>query len=140
MREIQVFIDENLPSQIAKGLHILQAPLNAREKLTIQVNSIKEEFGEGAPDEMWIPQIGKKNGFVITQDYRIQTLRHQRELYRQHGVGVFFFGAPSNQGFLYWQMVKQIIDRWENIKAIIKKQKPPFAYRCSARTDFEKIE
>jgi hypothetical protein len=139
MKEFHVYIDENLPPQIARGLHILQEPLNEKEKMTVHVHSIKESFGQGAADETWIPQIGKVNGIVITQDYRIQTIRHQRELYKQHGVGVFFFSPPSKHGFLYWEMVKQIIERWENMKTIFRKHKTPFAYRCSARTPFEKI-
>jgi hypothetical protein len=140
MKVFPVYIDENLPVQIAKGLHTLQQPQNAKEKVTVDVYSIKEVFGEGVADEIWIPEIGKVNGVVITQDYRIQTLRHQRELYKQHGVGVFFFSPPSNKGFLYWEMVRQIIDRWEEIKTIIRKNKTPFAFRCSSRSKFDKLD
>lgn len=140
MRECKVFIDENLPPQIARGLNKLQQPQNARDGMSIEVYSIKDFFGEGAKDEDWIPLVGKANGVVITQDYRIQGLKHQRELYKEHGVGIFFFSPPSNAGFPYWEMVKQTINRWERIKSIIRKNKPPFAFRCSARKDFENID
>lgn len=139
MKEFNVFIDENFPEQIAKGLHLLQGPLNKKDHVNIQVHSIKERFGQGADDEFWIPEIGKMNGIVITQDYRIQTLRHQRDLYRQHGVGAFFFSPPSKKGFLYWEMVKQIIDKWDAMKNIFCKEKPPFGYRCSAKSKFENL-
>jgi len=139
MREYKIFIDENLPPQIARGLNILQQPQNAKDEMKIEVISIKDHFGEGAKDEEWIPEIGKKHGIVITQDYRIQSLRHQRELYKQHGVGILFFSPPSKAGFAYWEMVKQVVNRWEEIKTIVRKNKPPFAYRCSARADFENI-
>jgi PIN like domain len=139
MRDYKIFIDENLPSQLAHGLNILQQPQNAKDGIMIEVISIKDHFGEGAKDEEWIPKVGKLKGIVITQDYRIQSLKHQRELYRQYGVGILFFSPPSKLGFAYWEMVKQVIKRWEEIKAIVKKNKPPFAYRCSARAEFENL-
>lgn len=140
MRQYKIFIDENLPPQIARGLNILQQPQNAKDGISLEVLSIKDHFGEGAKDEEWIPMVGKMNAIVITQDYRIQSIKHQRELYKQHGVGILFFSPPSKTGFAYWEMVKQVINRWEKIKAIIKKEKPPFAFRCSARTEFENID
>jgi hypothetical protein len=140
MKEYKVFIDENLPPQIAHGLGVLQQPQNDRDNMAIEVISIKEKFGQGADDEFWIPEIGKVHGIVITQDLRIQSLRHQRELYMQQGVGIIFFSPPSKHGFAYWEMVKQIINRWDDIKSLIKKQKAPFAYRCTSRSSkFENI-
>jgi hypothetical protein len=108
--------------------------------MKIEVLSIKDYFGEGTEDEVWIPEVGKMKGIVITQDYRIQSLKHQRELYKQYGVGIIFFSPPSKTGFAYWEMVKQIVKRWEDIKTILRKNKPPFAFRCSARADFENID
>jgi hypothetical protein len=140
MREYKVFIDENLPPQIARGLNLLQKPQNGKDGMNIEVISIKDHFHEGVQDEEWIPVVGGLKGIVITQDYRIQSLKHQRELYKQHGVGILFFSPPSKTGFGYWEMVKQVVNRWEKIKSIIKKDKPPFAYRCSARADFENID
>jgi len=139
MREFKIFIDENLPAQIARGLHIIQQPQNAKDGIKFDVISIKDHFGEGTADEEWIPEVGKLKGIVITQDYRIQSLKHQRELYKQNGVGILFFSPPSSKGFAYWEMVKQIMNRWEDIKSIVKKHKTPFAFRCSSRTKFENI-
>jgi hypothetical protein len=140
MREYTLFIDENLPAQIARGLHVLVQPQNSKEGIALSIKSIKEEFGEGAKDEDWIPQVGKIKGIVVTQDYRIQSLRHQRELYKNHGVGILFFSPPSKGGFGYWEMVKQLVNRWEEMVKIIKKNKTPFAFRCSARSQFESLD
>jgi hypothetical protein len=140
MRKYKVYIDENLPPQLAKGLHELQSPQNKRDNIEIQVLSIKDTFGQGEQDEDWIPKVGAENGIVITQDYRIQSQRHQKELYIEYGVGILFFNTPSKSGFQYWDLVKLVINRWEEIKQIIKKDDPPFAYRCTSRKSFEKIE
>jgi len=137
MRKIKVYIDENLPRQLAEGLNKLQDPQNHRENWEIEVLSIKDVFGQGKQDEDWIPVVGKENGIVITQDFRIQTQKHQKELYIQNGVGILFFNPPSKTGFTYWEMVKQLVNRWDEIKKIIKKNKAPFAYRCSSRSNFE---
>ena len=140
MKEFYVYIDENLPPQIARALQLLQQPMNGKENVTISIYSIKDVFGQGITDEEWIPRIGEMKGVVLTQDLRILSIRHQRELFKEHGVGIFFFSPPSKSGFGYWELVKQIIERWEKIKSIIRKERTPFAYRCSSRTDFQKID
>jgi hypothetical protein len=121
MRKIKIYLDENLPKQLAEGLNKLQQPQNTRESWEIEVLSIKDVFGQGEQDEEWIPKVGKENGIVITQDFRIQTQKHQKELYIQNGVGILFFNPPSKTGFTYWEMVKQLIERWEDVKKIIKR-------------------
>jgi hypothetical protein len=129
-----------MPSQLAHGLHTLQQPQNSKDGLEIEVLSIKDVFGQGALDEDWIPKVGAENGIVITQDFRIQSQRHQRELYIENGVGILFLNPPSKSGFSYWDMVKKLIDEWEDIKRIVKKNKTPFAFRATSRKDFEKMD
>lgn len=140
MRKYKVYIDENMPPQLAKGLNELQKPQNSKDGIEIEVLSIKDVFGTGALDEDWIPKLGEEKGIVITQDFNIQNTKHQRELYQKAGVGIFFFRTPSKTGFLYWDFVKKMIGEWEAIKKIIKKEKVPFAYRGSSNKPFEKME
>jgi hypothetical protein len=135
----KIYIDENLPSQLAHGLHILQEPQNKKDGFEIEVLSIKDVFGQGALDEDWIPKVGAENGIVITQDFRIQSQKHQRELYLESGVGIFFLNPPSKTGFSYWDLVKKIISQWEDIKKIVRKNKTPFAFRGSSNKKFEKM-
>lgn len=131
---MKIYIDENFPVKLAHGLNVLQEPLNKAEKFPIEVLSIKEVFGEGAQDEDWIPKLGAEHAIVITQDYNIQRTRHQATLFREHGLGIFFYRPPSNTGFKYWEMVLQIITRWEEIKKLSHKTEAPFAFRCSMRS------
>ena len=133
----KIYIDENFAPQLAQGLDIFQQHLNLKERTKIRVVSIRDVF-PGAQDESWIPIAGKENAVVITQDLRIQTTRHQNELYKKHGLGVFFFKPPSN-GYSFWEMVEQIIKRWPEIKKKTKNNRP-FAYRCTNRSiSFEKL-
>ncbi|MGB1039620.1 MAG: hypothetical protein ACPGVD_01955 [Flavobacteriales bacterium] len=134
----KVYIDENFAQQLAHGLNVFQAHLNTKEKIQVQVLSIKEVFGEGAKDEDWIPIAGQEGAVVLTQDIRIRTTKHQCELYKQYGLGVIFFKAPSN-GFSFWEMVEQLIKRWPEIKKKLK-GKRPFAYRCTNRGKMEELK
>ena len=129
-----IYVDENMPPQLARGLNMLQQPLNLKEREAIEVKSIKDEFGQGTQDEDWIPKAGKENAIVITQDYRIQTDKNQFALYQEHGLGIFFFKPPSKNGFTYWEMVEQVIKRWDEVKKLASKEERPFAFRCSSRT------
>jgi len=139
-KHYKIYIDENLPSQLAKGLNELQQPQNKKDGIEIEVLSIKEIFGQGEQDEDWIPKVGAENGIVITQDFRIQSQRHQRELYLESGVGILFLNPPSKSGFGYWEMVKKLVCEWEDIKKIIKRHNTPFAFKASARSKFEKMD
>lgn len=132
-----ILIDENMPAQLASGLRELIKP----RMPDVNVYSIGDYFHKGVKDEEWIPEAGKLKAIVITQDYNIHRTRHLRDLYLQHGVGLFFFRPPSKTGFLYWEMVKKVITMWEDMEKIIRREKPPFAYRTSARImKFESFE
>ncbi len=132
-----IYIDENFAPQLANGLNVFQKHLNQKEKHKVEVLSIKEEFGKGALDEYWITIAGEQKAVVITQDLRIQTTRHQNELYKKYGLGVVFFKPPSD-GYSFWEMVEQLVKRWPEIKNKTKLNRP-FAFRCRSRGNLEKL-
>lgn len=132
---MKFYFDENISPHLAKGLHILEQPNNHG----IEVYSIKEAFGQGIEDEKWIPLIGKENGIVISQDYNIQKKANQRDLYKKHGVGIFFIKPPSKNGYKYWEMVEYTISRWKEFKKIASSTQKPFAFRCPCRGKIEQI-
>ena len=132
---MKIFFDENTPGQLAEALNTLEN--NSLEKLDILAT--KYVFGSGVADEELIPKIGEVQGFLITQDLNIHRTRHQKELYIKHGLGVIFIKPPSKKGFRYWEFVKLVINRWEEVIKIFKKEQKPFAFRCSSRSRLEKI-
>lgn len=127
---MKFYVDENITPNIAQALAILQNP---RSSENIEVFTIKDEFGQGTPDEEWIPKVAAEDGIVITQDLNIQRVRHQRELYRQHGLGVVFFKPPKN-GYQYWDLVEFYIKRWKVVKQEVKKMNRPFALVVTPRS------
>lgn len=134
-----IYIDENLPPVLAKGLDILQSPLNAKAREPINVRSLTDDFGKGSKDEEWIPQAGKREACIITQDYNIQRKKIQKALYEEYKLGMFFFRPPSRSGFNYWEMVKLIIKHWEKITHIALTEKRHFSYSASSKGSLEKI-
>lgn len=135
-----IYIDENMPPQLAEGLHILQYPLSLKENLEVEVKSIKTVFGAGIKDEDWIPLAGQQGACIITQDFNIQRTRHQKALCQEHQLGLFFFRPPSKTGLSYWEMVEMCIEKWPQILKIARREERPFAYRCSQRKNFERLE
>jgi len=134
-----IYIDENLPPQLAEGLNKLQEPLNIRNRTDYQVKSIQSVFGKGVKDEVWIPKAGHEHSIAITRDYKIQTMRHQRKLCEENGLGIFFFTGIANG--TYWQIVKTLIDKWVEINKNISEIKPPFSFRVPMRgSKFERLD
>lgn len=122
------YFDENIAPRIARALAVLT------EAEPIEVYSNVDVFKRGAPDEEWIPKVGESNGIVITQDLNIHRTRHQRELYKKHGVGVVFFKPPKKDGYLYWEMLTQILTSWPDIIKTVEREERPFAYIIKPRS------
>lgn len=131
-----IYVDENMAPVLAKGFNFLQAPLNLQLKISdpIEIKSIKEVFGEGALDEDWIPLAGEEGACVLTQDYNINRIKHQRELCEKHGLGMFYFRPPSKSGFSYWDMVKLLVKHWEEIIKTASKKAKPFSCKITSRS------
>lgn len=128
-----LYIDENLSPYLARGFNILQAPLNIKLKEPIDVRSIKDDFGQGAQDEVWIPIAGQKGACIITQDYNIKRIKHQQALCEEFKLGMFYFRPPSKTGFTYWDMLVLMVKHWNSINKIAIMEKRPFAYKVSSR-------
>jgi hypothetical protein len=131
---MKIYIDENMPPQLAEGLSILEKPNNEG----VEVYSIQKEYGRGIQDEDWIPQIGQVNGIVITQDAKIQRIKTQYQLLKKYKLGIFYLIPPGKKGYTYWEMVEKVIINWSEIKDLSKKNKAPFAFRITSRK-IEKI-
>lgn len=125
-----------MPSILAEGFNLLQSPLNFKLKLKdeIEVKSIEQEFGAGALDEDWIPELGKNKSCVITQDYNINRIKHQKALCEQYNLGMFYFRPPSKNGFTYWEMVKLLVKHWPEIAKVASKSKRPFSFKITSRS------
>lgn len=135
-----IYFDENLPCHLAEGYHQLQYPEGLKTGIMVEVKYLPNEFGNGVKDIDWIPEIGKRNGCVITQDININRQKHELELYRKHKVGMFFLRGPSKkQGMSIWQMVEVLARNWPDIIDRMQNEQRPFAYEVKAKGKLKKL-
>lgn len=134
-----IYIDENMSPFLARGFNILQKPENIKLIESIEVRSIKDDFGRGVKDEEWIPRAGETNSCAITQDFNIHRINHQRELCEQYGLGLFYFRPPSKNGFLYWDMLKLLVKHWPSISHASTRESRPFAYKITSKGDMAEL-
>jgi hypothetical protein len=119
-----IYLDENLSEYVAQALNFL----NKGYFRDIQVYSTKEKFGKGVADEIIIPGIGKADGVLITRDINIHKTRFQFDLCKQHKIGVFFLTLPKGLNN-HWEMIRLLIEKWEEIVEKSINDRKPFAYR-----------
>jgi hypothetical protein len=124
-----LYLDENMPSYLAKGFDILQKPEGFKTGIHIEVKHVKEVFGQGIKDEDWIPLLGKEQGCIITQDFNIYRRKHERALFEEFNLGIFFLrNNAKGKGMSIWKMVEMLAKYWPFISETIYKEQRPFAY------------
>jgi hypothetical protein len=131
---IEIFLDENLSEYVADALNFL----NKGYFNNITVISTKIKFGKGAPDETIIPTIGKSKGILITKDINIHKTRLQYQLCEEHKLGVFFLKMQKGLD-KHWEIVKLLINSWEEILEKVEKEKLPFGYEIPVRGKMKKL-
>jgi hypothetical protein len=131
---IEVYLDENLSEYVADALN----SLNKGYFKNILVYSTKIKFGKGQPDEIVIPSIGNSQGIMITKDLNIHKTRFQYQLCEQYGIGIFFLKMQKGMD-KHWEIVKLLINSWEEMLNIISKDKRPFGYEIPIRGRMKKL-
>ncbi|MFN5834469.1 MAG: hypothetical protein ACK46A_14000 [Akkermansiaceae bacterium] len=121
---MRIYFDENFSHRIVAGMREFQ---QAKPSEGVTVIWAPDEFGRGAADEDWIPQVAAKHGIIITQDLNIHRISAQWELCQRNKVGLFFFKPPRG-GWGFWNIIREVVNRWDEIKSLSEKQKRPFGY------------
>lgn len=132
---IQIFLDENLSEYVADALN----SLNKGYFTEVQVSSTKHRFGKGVKDSELIPKVGQEKGILISRDINISRDKLESSLLKEYNVGIFYISLPKGQNN-HWNMVKVLIENWEEIISICKKKHPPFAYRVPIRGAMKKLD
>ena len=131
---IEIYIDENLSEYVADALN----SLNKGYFKDVLVHSTKIKFGKGQPDEVIIPSIGNSNGIMVTKDLNIHKTRLQYQLCKQYQIGIFFVKMQKGMD-KHWEIVKLLINSWEEIIDKIYTEKKPFGYEIPVRGKMKKI-
>lgn len=131
---IEIYIDENLSEYVADALN----SLNKGYFKDVIVYSTKIKLGKGQPDEKIIPFIGNSKGILITKDLNIHKTRLQYQLCKEYKIGIFFLKMQKGMD-RHWEIIKLLINSWEEIIDKIGKEKRPFGYEIPVRGKMKKI-
>lgn len=85
-----------------------------------------------------IPAIGNSDGIMITKDLNINRTRLQYQLCEQYMLGIFFLKIPKGLD-RHWEIIKLLINSWEEILDKIAKEKKPFGYEIPLRGKMRKL-
>jgi hypothetical protein len=130
----EIYLDENLSEHVAGALNLL----NKGYFPYLLVHSTKVKFGKGAADEEIIPVIGKTGGTLITKDINFHRTAMQYQLCRQYKLGVFFLKLPKGQD-RHWEIVKLLINNWEEMAKLTNEKNMPFGFEILTRGKMKKI-
>lgn len=122
---MKVIFDENMSKYLAAGIGELQKGVDDRIEV---VHSI-QAFGKGAQDDEWIPEAAKMHAIVITQDLNISRTSSLWRLCTDYKLGIFFVKPPRS--YKYWDIVKLMIKKWEEMKNKAVASRTPYGYRVT---------
>lgn len=131
---IEIYLDENLSEYVADALN----SLNKGYFKDVIVYSTKIKFGKGKADEDIIPSIGQSGGVLITKDINIHRSRLQYQLCEEYRIGIFFIKMQKGLD-KHWEIVKLLINEWEQIIAKVNTEKRPFGYEIPMRGKMRRI-
>lgn len=127
VKPLKIYIDENIPRQLAQAFNVVQTHLNRREGRAIEVLSMKD-INEGAADVEWFDALKDEDAVILTYDMRIQRRKHERASYEKNEIGMIFLKQSKN-GHSFWDTFQLLVKRWDDIKTICRTETLPFAYR-----------
>jgi len=130
--------DENFPPEFVSGFSILEKA-NRRSVIPVDVIFSVDFMGRsGASDEDIIAAASKKDAVIVTHDGDFKRIKHYKPLLTEHNVGYIYFKVPSGK-YMYWDIVKAFINKWEELKAEISKSEHPFAFEINKQGHLSKL-
>lgn len=123
------YFDENLPIRVAKAINELEYGTEHN------VYHTAVEFEKGILDPDLYPLIKKRNGILITNDLKMLSRKNEYELLRSLGITTFIMSIPMGSPFEV--KYKTIINKWEEIKKICRRNNHPFMCRIKMRGETE---
>ena len=112
---MKFIFDENLSGKLALGI----------AKFGQNVEHVLDYFPQGTTDIKILKFVGRENYFLVTKDKSIRYNKAEKEALIKHKVGAFFLVGKNMTS---WQIVKQLINCWENILEVAEEANKPFIY------------
>jgi predicted nuclease of predicted toxin-antitoxin system len=99
----------------------------ALKALGKDADSYSDHWERGCSDIEWIPVACAKGYCVITSDQLKRP--HEREALKDHRARVVLIQG----GLRFWDQVKLLVNRWEDIERHTSRRKPPYILKFTSR-------
>ncbi len=117
------FWDRNLGVAIARAMQILHSPFT-NEVYQDHFPHVARNPERG--DESWLPLLGAREWFLLTQDYRIHHRKGEADALRLQRIGCFYlWGANANR----WDIARCFMNAVPDIMKAAEITVRPFIYR-----------
>lgn len=115
---MKFIFDENLPQHLANGMSCLD------KEVTIE--HVLDSLDRGTADVKLLKYVGQNDLFLITKDTRMRYNPAEKAALIKYNVGAFVLIGKTMR---LWDIVKQLINSWEQIKEISETIEKPFIYK-----------
>lgn len=113
--DFTLFLDENLCNSAAI--------CEALKKSGVPFERHLNHFPRGAPDESWLPTLGKKNWILLTADKRIRYNLLEKQALEENAVREFVFSSGNMSG---QDMAQALETALPSMQRLCRKTSAPF--------------
>jgi len=89
----------------------------------IEVHVHKDHFADDASDEIWLPEVARRDWIVLTKDKRIRRRPMEKQALLTSGARTFVLTSGNMRGR---DMADVFVKHIRRIERIARKTKPPF--------------
>lgn len=124
--------DENFSKNLAAGLHLLEQS-NPASKIPVDVMAAEIFMRrKGATDPELYEAVGKVKGVVFTKDKDFRQIKLFEKVIKENKAKVLFFKHSKKMVF-FWDILKALVERWEEVKEKLNNDAPPYIYEFDIR-------
>jgi len=109
-----------------------QFPARLREA-GLQVERHADHFLPATPDEVWLPEVGRRGWVVLTHDERIRYKPNERAAVMRHGVALLVVRGQAP----YPQLAEWFVQTLPRIEAFVAAHAPPYMAKVQRPTPKE---
>ncbi len=105
---------------------------NPHSTIPVDIISAEALMGRRGATDAEIIEAAGENGIVITKDKDFKQIKILTKVIETNGAKVLFF-KPSSKMIFFWDILIAIVNRWEEIKEKMSRDKPPYVYEFDIR-------
>lgn len=132
---MKFFFDNCVAWRIAEALAVLL------EHDGFEIIPLRAKFPENAPDEVWMPALGREGGWnVISGDARIIMNKPRRLVWASSKLTTFFLASSwMGSAFTERQKAARLLERWDEIVETAAGAAPGTAFRLPFKGKIERV-